>query len=155
MVQLVEQLPSLYHCASGCRLARLGLRVMVALRVADPPSEAKTGPNFSTKVMLILVYSILGSMAAKAETEGKGQKERVVHLTGCECLLLHALNNVGSPSCSFVCRCKNCAGIFCMCVLLTCKRQPSVRAGLLLLSVPCTSERERSFVLKTIIIIML
>lgn len=73
-----EQLPSRYHCASGCRLARLGLRVMVAFRVADPPSEAKTGPNLSTKVMLILVYSIFGSMAAKTAEEE--EDERVVHL---------------------------------------------------------------------------
>lgn len=79
MVQLVEQLPSRYHCASGCRLARLGLRVMVAFRVADPPSEEKTGPNLSTKVMLILVYSILGSMAAKAaEREKKKKKIKMV-----------------------------------------------------------------------------
>lgn len=94
MLQLLEQLPSRYHCASGCRLARLGLRVMVAFRVADPPSEEKMGPNLSTKVMLILVYSILGSMAAKA-AEGKkdkdGQEQRVVPLAGCECMLLHAL----------------------------------------------------------------
>lgn len=61
----MEQLPSLYHCASGCRLARLGFRVMVAVRVADPPSEAKTGPNFCTKVMWIFVYWIWGSMEAK------------------------------------------------------------------------------------------
>lgn len=84
-MQLAEELPSRYHCASGCRLARLGLRVMLAFRVADPPSEAKTGPNLSTKVMLILVYSILGSMAAKAaegEEDRLSQEQRVVHLTG-------------------------------------------------------------------------
>lgn len=46
---------------------------MVALRVADPPSEEKMGPNLSMKVMWILVYSILGSMAAKAPGEKEGK----------------------------------------------------------------------------------
>ena len=54
---------------------------MVAVREAEPPSEANTGPNFSVKVMLILVYWILGSMGTgtgmgnRRPIEG-GDKER-------------------------------------------------------------------------------
>lgn len=116
-MQFVEQLPSRYHCASGCRLARLGLRVMVAVKVADPPSEAKTGPNLSTKVMLIFVYSILGSMAAEAaegETDKDGQEQRA--LAGCECMLLPALSHIANPNCISCVLAKLCLQLVHMCV---------------------------------------
>lgn len=65
----IEVLPSLNHWASGCRLARLGLIVMVQVRVAETPSVANTAPKVSRKVMLILVYWIFGSMGTSKGRE--------------------------------------------------------------------------------------
>lgn len=58
-------------------MARLGLMIMVAVRDADSPSVANTAPNFSTKVMLILVYWILGGIPAKRQ-QGEEKKRRIM-----------------------------------------------------------------------------
>lgn len=58
-------LPSLYHIASGCRLARLGLMVILQVKVALSVSFPKVTSNFSVKVMLIFVYLISGKMGSE------------------------------------------------------------------------------------------
>lgn len=60
-------LPSRYHSASGCRLARLGLMVILQVNVAFSPSFPKVTPNVSVKVMLIFVYLISGKMASEKQ----------------------------------------------------------------------------------------
>lgn len=60
-------LPSRYHSASGCRLARLGLIVILQVKVALSPSFPNVTSNVSVKVMLIFVYLISGKMASEKQ----------------------------------------------------------------------------------------